>query len=269
MATSFLKSFMEAVNPAAGKAAQKARDPQSRKTERKTQPEAEANVLLSEALEERSSRPEIIVVPQAEQVLQMDDVNILEIPADKVSPKDLLECIIVRRHIPVESDEESSTDPDPILTTIDEMGSGAVDITGDAKLFQEAATEYQLAYQSLDKKYSEQAVLVHEASEALKASQSHVEELQKEMDALKQNRDSDIQLAVGGMYYSTSNISHQSSPDLKPNKQLLLSSRDKSRCFRSHYQARGIYLQCLQWVQLEKVKTSGPNFQLHPWHCEH
>ena len=78
------------------------------------------------------------------------------------------------------------------------MGPGVDDITGDAKLFQEAATEYQLAYQSLDKKYSEQAVLVHEASEALKASQSHVEELQKEMEALRQNHESDIQLAVGG-----------------------------------------------------------------------
>ena len=63
MATSFLKSFMEVVNPAAGKSAQKVWDPQSRKTERKTQPEAETNVLLSEALEDRSSRPEIIVVP--------------------------------------------------------------------------------------------------------------------------------------------------------------------------------------------------------------
>ena len=81
---------------------------------------------------------------------------------------------------------------------IDETGPGVDDITGDAKLFQEAATEYQLAYQSLDKKYSEQAVLVLEASEALKASQSHVEELQKEMDALKQNCDSNIQLSVGG-----------------------------------------------------------------------
>ena len=85
------------------------------------------------------------------------------------------------------------------MTTIDETGPGIDDITGDAKLFQEAATEYQLAYQSLDKKYSEQAFLVHEASEALKASQSHVEELQKEMNALKQNRESDIQLAVRGV----------------------------------------------------------------------
>ena len=66
MATSFLKSFMEAVNPIAGQSAQKARDPQSRKTEKKTQPEAETNVLFSEALEDRSSRPEIIVIPQTE-----------------------------------------------------------------------------------------------------------------------------------------------------------------------------------------------------------
>ena len=128
----------------------------------------------------------------------MDDVNILEIPAEEVPPEDLPEQIIVCRWIPVESDEESSTDPDPILTTIDEMGSGAGDIVGDAKLFQKAATEYQLAYQSLDKKYSEQAVLVKEASEALKASKSLVKELQREMDALKQNCDSDIQLAIGG-----------------------------------------------------------------------
>ena len=96
------------------------------------------------------------------------------------------------------------------VTTI--CNSGVDDITGDAKLFQEAATEYQLAYQSLDKKYSKQAVLVHEASEALKASQSRVEELQKEMDALKQNRDSDIQLAVRGavLQYEQHLMSEQS-----------------------------------------------------------
>ena len=91
MSTSFLKSFMEVVNPAAGKAAQKAHDPQSRKAERKTQPETETNVLLSEALKDRSTRPEIIVVPQTEQVLQMDDVNVVEIPAEEVPPEDLLE----------------------------------------------------------------------------------------------------------------------------------------------------------------------------------
>ena len=201
MATSFIKSFMEAVNPAAAKAAKRAQNPQDPRVERMERSETASNALLDvtskEALEERPVGPEIIVIPQA-QMSQMDDVNVLEIPADEVAPEDLPERVIVHRRIPIESDKESSIDPDPILTTIDEMGPGVDDITGDAKLFQEAATEYQLAYQSLDKKYSEQAVLVHEASEALKASQSHVEELQKEMEALRQNRESDIQLAVGG-----------------------------------------------------------------------
>ena len=155
------------------------------------------DVTSKEALEEQPVGLEIIVIPQI-QMSQMDDVNVLEIPADEVAPEDLPERVIVHWHIPVKSEEESSIDTDPVLTTIDETGPGVDDITGDAKLFQEAATEYQLAYQSLDKKYSEQAVLVLEALEALKASQSHVEELQKEMDALKQNRESNIQLAVGG-----------------------------------------------------------------------
>ena len=39
--------------------------------------------------------------------------------------------------------------------------------------------EYQLAYQSFDEKYSQQAILVKEASKALKASESRVTELQE------------------------------------------------------------------------------------------
>ena len=58
------------------------------------------------------------------------------------------------------------------------------------------ATEYQLAYQSLDEKCTHQAVLVKEASEALKASESHVVELQEEVNALKQTHESDIQQAI-------------------------------------------------------------------------
>ena len=59
------------------------------------------------------------------------------------------------------------------------------------------ATEYQLTYQSLDEKYTHQAVLVKEASEALKTSESHVAELQEEVMALKQTCETDIQQAVG------------------------------------------------------------------------
>ena len=41
-------------------------------------------------------------------------------------------------------------------------------IIQDAQFFQDATTEYQLTYQSLDEKYTHQAILVKEASEALK-----------------------------------------------------------------------------------------------------
>ena len=74
---------------------------------------------------------------------------------------ELADQIVVCRQIPVEDPEETgSTNPNPVLTTIDETGSETGDIIQDAKFFQEAATEYQLAYQSLDEKYSQQAVLV-------------------------------------------------------------------------------------------------------------
>ena len=101
MAHSFLKSFMEAVNPAAGKAAQKVQDPQGCKTERRTHPEAASNALLEmtskEALEEQSTRPEIVVVPQVMQVPQVDDEDILDVSGEEVPPEELPEWIIVHR----------------------------------------------------------------------------------------------------------------------------------------------------------------------------
>ena len=124
MATSFLKSLMEAVNPAAGKAAQKARDPQGRKTERKMQPEAAPNALLEltskEALEERSNRPEIVVVPQTVQESREDDEDVLEISGELAEQMELADQIVVQRRVPVEDPEEEmgSVDSNPVLTTI-------------------------------------------------------------------------------------------------------------------------------------------------------
>ena len=48
----------------------------------------------------------------------MADINTVEIPADQFAPEELPQCIIVNRRVPIESDEESTIDPD-ILTTID------------------------------------------------------------------------------------------------------------------------------------------------------
>ena len=261
MATSFLKSFMEVVNPTAGKAAQKARDPQGCKTEMRMHPEAAPNALLEmtskEALEERSSQSEIVVVPQVMQEPQVGDEDILDVSGEEVPPEELPEWIIVCQRIPVDPEETGSIDPGPVLTTINETGSNTGDIVEDAKFFQEVATEYQLAYQSLDEKYAHQAVLVQEASEALKASESHVAELQQEVNALKQTCDTDIQQAVGQAVSQYEQHSLQSSPMLSSSSQRLLSCRDKCRCSMCLYQARGNYL---QWVQLKKARTSGAKF---------
>ena len=203
MATSFLKSFMEAVNPTAGKDAKKMGDPQSHKTEKGTWSEAAPNALLAElsskeALEAWSTRLEIIVVPQAVQEPPVDEENILEVSGELAEQMDLADQIVILRWIPVEDPEEmSSVDSNPVLTTIDETGPETGDILRDAKFLQEAATEYQQAYQSLDEKYTHQAVLVKEAPEVLKASESCVAQLQEEMNALHQNLNNDIQQAVG------------------------------------------------------------------------
>ena len=118
MATSFIKSFMKAVNPAAARAAKKSQDPQDPRVERMRQPQVASNALLDatsmEALEERPTGPEIVVIPQTEQMELMDDVDTVEIPADEVAPEDLPQRVVIRRHVPIESDEESTFNPDAL-----------------------------------------------------------------------------------------------------------------------------------------------------------
>ena len=138
------------------------------------------------------------MVPQAVQELPVDNENVLEVSGEEIPPMELAEQIVICRQIPVEDLEETdNTDPNPVLTSVDDGDSEEGDIIHDAKFLQEAATEYQLTYQSLDEKYTHQAILVKEASEALKASESRVAELQEELMALKQNRDNDIHQAAG------------------------------------------------------------------------
>ena len=54
-----------------------------------------------------------------------------------------------------------------------------------------------MAYQSLDEKYTHQAVLVKEVSEALEAYESCGSVLQEELMALQQNYEADIHQALG------------------------------------------------------------------------
>ena len=121
-----------------------------------------------DALEEWSNWPEIVVVPQTVQEAPEDDENVLKISGELAEQMELADQIVIQRRVPVDDleDETGSIKSNPVLTTIDETGpkTKSRDIVQDAKFFQEAATEYQLAYQSLDQKYSHQAVLVKEAS---------------------------------------------------------------------------------------------------------
>ena len=111
---------------------------------------------------------------------------------------ELADQIVVHRQIPVEDfEEDENADSKPVPTPVKDSCSEDGDIICDAKFFQDAVTEYQQAFQSLDEKYTHQSILVKEASEALKASKSHVAELQEELKALHQNCDKDIQVAVG------------------------------------------------------------------------
>ena len=80
------------------------------------------------------------------------------------------------------------------------------DIVQDAQLFQDAALEYQMAYQSLEDKYTHQAILMKEASEALQASESCISAMQEELMALKHNCEADIQRAIGN---AVSRYKHQ------------------------------------------------------------
>ena len=67
------------------------------------------------------------MVPQAMQELQVDDEDVLDVSGEEVPPGELAEQIVVCRQIPVEDPEEmGSTDPNPVLTTIDETGSKLV-----------------------------------------------------------------------------------------------------------------------------------------------
>ena len=163
--------------------------------------EAAPNALLEltskEALKEWSMRPKIVVVPQTVLEPPVDEENILEVSRELTEQMELADHIVICRQIPVEDlEEKDNANSKPVLTSVEDSGSKEGDIICDAKFFQDTVTEFQQAFQSLGEKYTHQSILVKEASEALKASESHVSELQEELKALHQNRDKDIQAAV-------------------------------------------------------------------------
>ena len=202
MATSLLKSFIEAVNHAAAKAGKKAQDPKDHKAERKPWPQAgqavpQAELSSKAVLEVRSSRTD----PSGDDVAQgamwvpvVESENVLEVSGEEIPSLELSDQITVHRQVPVTKPNSMSMSMSVPQSQreAEDSGSEQGDIFQDAQFFQDAATEYQLAYQSLDEKYTHQAILVKEASEALKASESRVSVLQEELMALQCNCEADI-----------------------------------------------------------------------------
>ena len=215
MATSFLKNFIEVVNPAAGKVVKKAQDPQGSKTERKMWPQAAQDALSTKpsskgVFERWTSQPKNVVDQGAVQERVAEDEDVLEGSGEEFPSLELADQIAVHRQIPITDPDSMSlnTSSEPILVSAqqsqweaEDRGLEAGDIIQDAQFFRDAATEYQLAYQSLDEKSTQQAVLVKEASEALKASESRVSVLQEELMALKHSHEADIHKAVGQVVF--------------------------------------------------------------------
>ena len=115
---------------------------------------------LKATLERQLSRPEIVAVPEAMQEQVAEGENVLEVSGEEVPSLELADQIAIHRQIPVINSELSmdNTDLDPVQMSVqqevDDSGSQVGDIIQDAQFFQDAATEYQLAYQSLDEKYT-------------------------------------------------------------------------------------------------------------------
>ena len=144
----------------------------------------------------------------AVRIQAVEGENVLKVSGEEIPSLELADQIAVHKRVPVM--ELSSMSVDTSSTTMsmsvqqpqheaEESGLEHGDIVQDAQFFQDKAMEYQVAYQSLEDKYTHQAILMKEASEALKASESCVSAMQEELMTLKHNHEADIQRAVGNV----------------------------------------------------------------------
>ena len=113
---------------------------------------------LKATLERWSTWPEIVVVPEAVQEQVAEGKNVLEVSREEIPSMELADQIAICRQIPVMDPETmDNTNSDPVSMSthhlqqdVNDSGSETGDIIQDAQFFQDAATEYQMAYQSLE-----------------------------------------------------------------------------------------------------------------------
>ena len=121
---------------------------------------------------------------------------------------DLAGQITVRRprptHTPQLQDQSSLDDSEAPLTSGEEESQSSLhtgDLLEDTKFYQDVAIELQTAYQTLQRKFTQQAHLMEEASGALHTAESQASERQQELLKLQKDHEADIQLAVGEVVY--------------------------------------------------------------------
>ena len=188
------------------------------------------------------------------QVQAVEGENVLEVSGEEIPSLELADQIAVCKQVPIMEPSSMSVDTSSMTVSMsahqpqhemEDSGLEHGDIVQDAQFFQDAAIEYQMAYQSLEDKYTHQAVLMKEASEALKASESHVSAMQEELMTLKHSHEADIQRLLATWFCNMSISFLQCNLALTITNQLLHSCRSRSRCSKSHWLVRGI---CLLWV---------------------
>ena len=91
-------------------------------------------------------------------------------------------------------------------------------------------------------------MLVHEASEALKVSEGQTKELQKELDALKKNRESDIQLAIGGAVLQYEELLTSEQSRAQDQQATIAELQGQIKALQESITSQKTYLQCLQRV---------------------
>ena len=149
--------------------------------------------LVSKAALEQSEDP-IMAQPRGSRKIAVDGV---EIDSDDLGeivimpPQDLASQIAVWKT--TTAPEYNQKDPTNPEVSHDMEVEDPEDMLHDAKLYQDAAIEYCNAYQALERKYSEQAWLMEEASGALTAAEFQTSQKQQQ---LKKKHDADVQLAV-------------------------------------------------------------------------
>ena len=200
-------------------------------------------------------------------VVQSDDVgqgamqgpaeegeNALGGSGDEIPSLDLAEQITIHKPIPV---TEPNSSPDntslsslpasmqQLQSEMEDTNSEHGDIVQDAQFFQDTVIEYQVAYHSLEDKYTQQAVLMKEASEALQASESLASAMQQELLVLQHNHEADTQRAVSNVVLQYQQQLSSAQFHNRDHQSAIAQLRDQVWTLQLSLASQGI---CLLWV---------------------